>query len=237
MGSRVHLTSVVTALTILIGGSGLLWGALNLQRSAIADELHSYAARLLRFEGFAPAAAQRIVDSDAIRNLSDCDTQAQRALVLLEIPLAEAAMRSGATGDFDRHMRSIADRSGRILTCAPRDSLAWLLLFGLEVTQGRIGDHAFELLAASYETSPNEAWVALRRVTVATPVLLSAPEGIRQKILDEFKNLVRHRYVEIPVRAFLAAPASAQKLLQARIEELDTPSQELFARTVQELRS
>ncbi|MFX6980525.1 hypothetical protein ABTH98_20090, partial [Acinetobacter baumannii] len=91
-----------------------------------------------------------------------------------------------------------------------------LLLLGIETMHGRIDNHAFELLATSYETSPNEASVGLRRVTVATPVLLSAPEAIREKILDEFKNLVDRRYEDIPARAYLAAPAAARKLLQSR---------------------
>jgi hypothetical protein len=232
----VHLT-VLTALTFLVGSSGLAWGVLNLQRAAVADELHSYETRLLQFEGFVPAAARRIVDSAAARDLSHCENHAQRALLLLEIPLAEAALRSGAVHDFDRRMRSIEDRSGRVLACAPRDTLAWLLLFGLEVMHGRINNHVFELLAASYETSPNEAWIGLRRVTVATPVLLSAPEAIRKKILDEFKNLIRRGFMELPARAYLAAPASVRGLLQSRIDELDPLQQKSFVNAVEKFRS
>lgn len=233
----MHLTVVLTALTFLIGSFGLAWGVWNLQGAVIADEFRSYETRVLRFEGFSPAAAKGVVDSAAARDLGDCDIHAQRALLLLEIPLAEAALRSGEVQEFDRRLRSIQDRAGRVLACVPRDSLAWLLLFGVETMHGRIDDHAFELLEASYETSPNEAWVALRRATVATPVLLSAPEGTRQKILDEFKNLIGRGFEEIPARAYLAAPAPAKKLLQSRIEELDPRRQESFAKTVQKLRS
>jgi len=233
----VHLTVVLTTLTFLIGSFGLAWGISNLQSAAIADEFRSYATRVLRFEGSPPAAAKRVIDSTAARNLSDCDTHAQRALLLLEIPLAEAALRSGTVQEFDRHLQSIQHRSERVLTCVPRDSLAWLLLFGVETIHGRINTHAFELLEASYETSPNEAWVALRRATIATPVLLSAPERTRRKILDEFGNLIDRGFEEIPARAYLAAPASARKLLQSRIEELDSRRQESFTNMVQKLRS
>ena len=229
----MHLTVV---LTFLIGSLGLTWGVWNLHSAAIADEFRWYETRVLRFEGFSPAAAKRVVDSAVAQNLSDCEDHAQRALLLLEIPLAEAALRSGAVQEYDRHLQSIQDRAGRVLACVPRDSLAWLLLFGVESMHGRIDNHAFELLEASYETSPNEAWVALRRATVATPVLLSAPEGTRQKILDEFKNLIGRGFEEIPARAYLAAPAPAKELLQSRIEELDPRRQESFARMVQKLR-
>ena len=232
----MHLR-VLTVLTILIGSSGLAWGVWNLQRSAVADELHSYASRLLQFEAFTPATAKGIVDSAAVRGVGDCDTRAQRALMLLEIPLAEAALRSGAVQDFDRRMRSIQDRSERVLACAPRDTLAWLLLFGLEVMHGRINDHAFELLAVSYETSPNEAWIALRRVTVATPVLLSAPAALKQRLLREFRTLVGLGYVEITARAYLTAPAPVRKLLQAQIDELDPPQRKSFVNAVEKFRS
>lgn len=229
--------TVVTALTFLIGSSGFAWGVWNLQQAIIADELHSYESRLLQFEGFTLAAAKGIVDSAAARSVSDCENHAQRALLLLEIPLAEAALRSGSTQDFDRRMRSLQDRSERALACAPRDTLAWLVLFGLEVTHGQINDRAFKLLAASYETSPNEAWIALRRVTVATPVLLSAPEALRQKILDEFKTLIERGYVELPAKAYLAAPASVRRLLESHIDALGTIQQKSFMNAVEKFRS
>ena len=230
------MTVILPALTILIGTSGLGWGILNLRNAAIVDELRSYEARVLQYERFSTAAAKRVVDSAAAQHLGGCENHAQRALLLLEIPLAEAALRSVAAQEFDRRLRSIQVRSEQVLACVPRDSLAWLLLFGIETMHGRIDNHAFELLATSYETSPNEAWVGLRRVTVATPVLLSAPEAIREKILDEFKNLVDRRYEDIPARAYLAAPAAARKLLQSRIEELDSGRQEAFANAMRKLR-
>jgi hypothetical protein len=229
----VRVTVVLKALTFLIGSFGFAWGISSLKSATIADQFRAYETRVLRFEGTPPAAAKRAVDSAGVRNLSDCDTHAQRAVLLLEIPLAEDALRSGTVSEFDRHLRSIQHRSERVLTCAPRDSLSWLLLFGVETMHGRINAHAFDLLEASYETSPNEAWVALRRVTIATPVLLSAPERTRRKILDEFGNLIDRRFEEIPARAYLAAPASVRKLLQTRIEELDSRRQESFANTMQ----
>ena len=50
-------------------------------------------------------------------------------------------------------------------------------------------------------------------------------------------NLIDRGFEEIPARAYLAAPASARKLLQSRIEELDSRRQESFANMVQKLRS
>jgi hypothetical protein len=144
------------------------------------------------------------------------------------MPLADAALRSGAVQDFDQHIQSLESRSRQVLACAPRDSLVWLLLFGIQVEHGRLDDHSFDFLETSYETSPNEAWVAVRRMAVALPVVLAAPEPIRQKILAEFQNLVRNGFLDIPAFSYLNARPPVRALLQSRIEELDPLSQKAF---------
>jgi hypothetical protein len=216
---------------------GLVWGILNLARGAAADDFQDLAARLLQFETFGRTAAMRWLGRAAAQDLSACDNQPQRALLLMEIPLAEAALRSGAVQEFDQHVQSLEARSRQILGCVPRDSLVWLLLFGLEVEHGHLDEHSFDLLAMSYETSPNEAWVGVRRIVVAIPVVRSAPEPIQQKILTEFQNLIRHRFFDIPARSYLNAPASTRALLQSWIEQLDPLSQRAFSDVLQKLRS
>ena len=88
----------------------------------------------------------------------------------------------------------------------------------------------------SYDTSPNEAWVGVRRIAIAIPAVLAAPEAIRKKILAEFQNLIRQRFVEIPARAYLNASASTRALLQSSVEQLDPLSQKIFSDTLQRFR-
>jgi hypothetical protein len=209
----------------------------NLVSGAAADLLRDFESRLLQFGTFSPSTASRILEKAAAQDVSDCDNHSQRALLLLEIPLAEAALRSGSTMEYDRHMRSLEARTHRILGCSPRDSLVWLLAFGLDVQHGVLTEHSFDLLAMSYETSPNEAWVAVRRIVVAIPVVLAAPAPVQREILAEFQNLVRHRFVEMPARAYLNARAPIQDLLRSRLEELDQPSRKAFSDELDKLRS
>ncbi len=227
------LRSLITA----IGCLGLAWGISNFVRGVAVDEYRDLEARLLQFETFSRTAATRILDSAAAKSLGACDSHSQRALLLLEIPLTDAALRSGAAQDYDLHIRSLEDRTRRILGCTPRDSFAWLAAFGLEIEHGILDEHTFDLLAMSYETSPNEAWVGLRRIVIAIPVMLSAPEAARQIILIEFQNLVRRGFVEIPARAYLRASAPTRALLQSRIEQLDPLSQRNFSDALQKFRS
>lgn len=224
-------------MALLAGCVGLAWGVSNIAPGAAADEFQALETSLLRFETFRPAAATRMLEGTAARDLGACDTHGQRALLLLEMPLADAALRAGRAHEFDLHMQSLETRARQAVACAPRDSLLWLLLFGLEVEHGRLGPHSFDLLAASYDTSPNEAWVAVRRMLIGIPVVLAAPEPVRQRILAEFQELVRRRFVEIPAFSYARASAPVRALLQSRIEQLDLPSQRAFSEALQRVRS
>jgi hypothetical protein len=228
---------VLRVLALLIGCSGLIWGISNVARGAISDDLQNLEDRLLQFEVFSQATGMRTLASPTAKEeLSACDNHAQRALLLLEMPLADAALHSGAVQDFDQHIQSLENRSRQVLACAPRDSLVWLLLFGIQVEHGRLEDHSFYFLETSYETSPNEAWVGVRRMAVALPVVLAAPEQVRQKILAEFQNLVRNRFLEIPAFSYLNARAPVRTILRSRIEELDPQSQKAFSEALVRLR-
>jgi hypothetical protein len=225
------------SLTCLVGCLGLAWAISNVARGETFDAFLGLEARLLRLETVSRTNAITTLDSAAARDLNACDDHAQHALILLEIPLADAALRSGAVQEFDQRIGSLEARARRTLGCAPRDSFVWLLLFGLETEHGLLDEHAFNLLAMSYDTSPNEAWIAVRRIVVAIPVVRFAPEPIQQKILIEFQNLIRRGFVEMPARSYLNASGPTRALLQSQVEALDPRSQKAFSDTLQKLRS
>jgi len=222
---------------MIVGCLGLAWGISNLGQSTVISDFWDVEAQLLRFETFNASTAARTLDSAAAKALSPCDTHSQRALLLMEIPLAGAGLRSGASSEFDQHMTSLETRARQILSCSPRDSFAWLMAFGLETQHGMLSPHSFDLLAMSYETSPREAWLALRRVIVAVPLAQLAPEPLQARILDEYLTLIRHRFVDVPARIYLSASAATQALLKERIDQLDPPSKKLFSEELDRLRA
>jgi hypothetical protein len=224
-------------LMLVIGCLGLAWGIFTLPHSEAADEFWDIESRLLRFESFDRSALTQTLESRSAQNFSACDSHSQRALLLMEMPLAEAALRSGAADEFDRRIQSLETRSRKILACAPRQSFVWLLAFNLEILHGRLNQRAFDLLAMSYETSPNEAWISIRRNMVATPLVLTMPEPLRQKVLFEFQQLIRYGFVEEAARSYLASSGSIRSLLQAQIALLDRRIQKAFSDTLQRLRS
>jgi hypothetical protein len=215
----------------------VVWGIFAVPRSEAADDLRDIEGRLLRSETFSRTSLTQTLESQMSHDLSPCDTHSQRALLLMEMPLAEAALRSAAAAEFDRHVQSLEARSRQVLGCAPRESFVWLLAFDLEVLHGRLNAQSFDLLAMSYETSPNEAWISIRRIIVAMPLVLVAPEPVRKKILFEFQQLIRNGFVDDAARGYFAASSSIRSLLQAQIEQLDLPRQKNFSDALQKISS
>jgi hypothetical protein len=220
-----------------LGCLGLAWGIFTLPGSEAADEFFDLESRLLRFETFSRTMVERTLADESAQHLNACDTHSQRAMLLLEIPLAEAALRAGTAAEYDRHIQALESRARQILACTPRDAFAWLLAFNLEVMHGLLNGHSFDLLAMSYAASPNEAWISVRRIFVAMPLLLSAPEPLRQNILHEFGQLVRHGFIDEAVRSYLNAPLSIRALLQTKIEQLDLTRRKSFSEALQKARS
>ena len=224
-------------LTLLVGCTGLFWGVSNIARADVSDGFRYAEGRLLQFETFSPAASKAMLKSVSAQDLSPCDNHSQRALMLIEIPLADAALRSGAVQEFDQRIHSLESRARQTLACTPRDSFVWLLLFGMQTEHGILDEHTFDLLAMSYETAPNEAWIAIRRIVVAIPVLRVAPEPVQQKVLSEFETLIRRGFIETTVRAYSDAPIATRQLLQSRVDQLDPRSQKRFFEALHKLRS
>jgi hypothetical protein len=224
-------------LTAIVGCLGIAWGISNMVRGEAADDFRDIETRLLQFEAFSQAAKTRVLASSAAQDTSGCDSHAQHALLLMEIPLVDAALRSGDLAAFNQRTRSLEARAKQALSCAPRDSLFWLVLFGLQTAHGVLDEHAFDLLAMSYQTAPNEAWIAVRRILLAVPVVRSAPGPMQEVILAEFQNLIANGYVDMPARAYQNASEAVRRDLQARVEQLDTGRQKSFADAVQRLRS
>lgn len=239
MSAALHRNSrklLQRSLTVVIGCVGLAWGLVVLPRSEATDDLQALESRLLRSETFAPTTLRLILESQASRVLDACNTHSQRALLLMEMPLTDLALRSGATVAFDQRIRSLETRSRKILGCTPRESFVWLLTFYLETLHGRLDERSFDLLAMSYETSPNEAWISIRRVIVALPLAEIAPTHLRQKIFDEFQQLVENGFTDDAARAYSTASQPVRSLILLRIQSINEPRLRAFTEALRKYR-
>ena len=222
---------------LVLGGSGLIWGFLVLPTSDASDDLRYIETQLLRSETFDSKALAVELSSPAAEAVSACDSSSQTALLLIEMRLTQAALRAGAVDDFDRHANSLETRSKETLGCAPRDSLVWLVAFSLKILHGQSDKQALDLLEMSYETSPNEAWIGIRRIIAAMPVLALLSQPLQEKVLAEFGQLARSGFVYEAARSYAGASTSTRPLLLDRIQRLDAREQKLFWDEVEKMQS
>jgi hypothetical protein len=229
--------AILRGVTLALGAAGLVWACWTLPTSEATDYFRSFESQLLQSETFRPKALALMLASPTAQAVSDCDTHSQTALLLMEMRLAQAALRAGDVEEFDKHALSLEARTKRALGCAPRQSFVWLLAFNLEVLHGRLNEQTFNLLATSYETSPNEAWISIRRIIIAMPLILVAPESLRRRILLEFQQLIRNGFADDAARSYLTAPGSVRSLLQTQVDQLDLPGQKAFSNALQKMGS
>jgi hypothetical protein len=213
----------------VFGFAGLGWAGFTLPQSRAVDQFRDIESGLLSSEKFNPAALAQMFESPASNNVSACDTHSQRALLFMEMPLADVALRSGNSQKFDEHIKSLENRMSQILQCAPRESIVWLALFNLKVLHGQLNRQSFELLAMSYKTSPNEAWISIRRTIIATPLLLEVGAGLRETILFEFRQLICNGFAANAARSYSLSPQPVRSILQGQIELLNSSQRKAFS--------
>ena len=225
----MSLKLVIQRLVMLVlGGSGLIWGLLVLPTSDASDDLRYMEAQLLQSETFDSKALAVELSNPSADAISACDSSSQTALLLMEMRVAQSALRAGAVDDFDRRANALETRSKQTLSCAPRDSLVWLVAFSLKILHGQPDKQALDLLEMSYETSPNEAWIGIRRIIAAMPVLALLSQPLQEKVLTEFEHLARSGFAYEAARSYAGASTSTRPLLLDRIQRLDAREQKLF---------
>jgi hypothetical protein len=224
-------------LIFVLSCAGLAWGLQVFPVSEKIDEFRSLRSQLLRSETFSQQALATELSISNSQVPNECDSDAQVALLLIEMRLAEASLRAGDVTQFDQHARSLQLRVKRTLSCAPRQSFVWLIAFSLAVLHGQLDSDSIGMLTLSYKTSPDEAWIAIRRNFVAVPIVQLLPEALSQKVLSEFQQLIRDGFEAEASRSFLRATGPVRSLLQARVERLDEPRQEAFWKASQKVGS
>jgi hypothetical protein len=110
-----------------------------------------------------------------------------------------------------------------------------MLLFDLAVLHGQSDERAFGLLARSYDTSPSEAWISIRRINVALPLLFQMGDGLRNTVLSEFQRLIRSGFVQETARSYSQSSAPVRSALETRIEQLTAAEQKAFSAALQDL--
>ena len=122
-----------------------------------------------------------------------------------------------------------------LLACSPSDSLGWLILFWLDVSKNGYTTEYGNYLQLSYQTSPNEAAVALWRNRLVLGLYDRLPSRFTDLAVPEFIKLVNTErlYAEMGDVFERAAPALQQRLVLA-LRTADPRPREVFERMLRD---
>jgi len=222
------------ALSIAISCAAFAWCVYLLPKSEDIDKFLYLKDQLLRSDVYEPAQAKLTYDELESVGLGNCEADAQTALLLLQLHLAENSLRTGAAAQFDEQLNDLTVHVSRALSCAPRLSYLWLLYFWSQTLSGLLDKRSIEILAMSYETGPNEGWIAIRRNASAMAVVPLAPDQLAKRIIKEFGLLVRDGFLREAAASYSVAAFPVRSALQTELFRLNNFRQTEFWKAVRE---
>jgi hypothetical protein len=182
---------VLRGLTAGFGICSIAWAVtfvtLNYGEPPLADA----AEGILRgefFDGTKLNELKREFDSAPIDKLRSValDDMAVIRLRLLEMKLTEGVIQAESPDLADLNAAFAMALSNN-----PNNSFLWFAEYWLSRVQRDATDRGIKSLRMSYETGPNDAWIAQRRNPVVLENFSSLPEDLAEQGLSEFVRLVQ----------------------------------------------
>lgn len=235
-GGAVSIARVF--LKLLFVAAGVLtisWSVSTYQRVFPFRDLEAVGFRISLGETFQPSVLEG-VEPDADRAIAavDCNTPAIRSAVFVKVQLYE--IKGGETDRLALNKLS-SDLRGAIrksISCSPYDPFFWFVRYWIEVSSSGVSEKALRYLEMSYETGPNEGWIALRRNRFALAVFPSLGSELQKKVLAEFSELVDAGFVDLAA-ANLAGPGwPVREQLLAGLADVGRYNREQFARLLED---
>jgi hypothetical protein len=151
------------------------------------------------------------------------------AVIRLRLMEAHLALGQASAADLDTLQRSI----DVALNHNPTRSFLWLADYWHQRLRSDSGPADLGLLRMSYQTGPNEAWIALKRNPVGLAVFPSLSDDLKGKVIAEFAGLVRS-WLYQDAANILAGPGwPVREQLSNGLARLDEDHRYRFARTLE----
>ncbi|WP_441234180.1 hypothetical protein [Bradyrhizobium sp. 930_D9_N1_4] len=225
-------------LKLLLAAAGVLtivWSVGTYQRVMPFRDLEAVGYRISLGETFSPGILEGVEpDADRAIAAADCNTPAIRSAVFVKVQLYE--VKGGETDRLALNKLSGDLRSAirKSLGCSPYDPFFWFVRYWVEVSSSGISEKALRYLEMSYETGPNEGWIALRRNRFALAAFPSLGSELQKKVLSEFSELVAAGFVDLAA-ANLAGPGwPVREQLLAGLGDVGRYNREQFAKLLED---
>lgn len=184
---------ILRGLTAGFGICAIAWAAFSLIVDRARAPFEGAADSILRGESFDSkrlGQLRKILDTAPTDLLGPAavDDVAVIRLRLLEVKSNEGTIQAGSPDLANFRAALVAALSEN-----PNNSFLWLADYWTSRVTGDASDRGINALRMSYETGPNEAWIANRRNRIALKNFHSLPPDLAEQALSEFVRLVQSR--------------------------------------------
>jgi hypothetical protein len=170
--------------------AAMSWGAFALVISRQAGPLERVAKRIIIGEPFNAEALALLQPAMAAIEANElCHPAALRAVAIIRLRRLETA----AAAAVDEEPALFRQSARHSLSCTPADPYLWLVMYGTESSQSGLGERPLQYLRMSYQTGPNEGWVALKRNRLALAAFAHLPRDVAEMAIGEFVSLLATR--------------------------------------------
>jgi hypothetical protein len=151
---------------------------------------------------------------------------------IIRLLLLEASLREGNRQPPASEIAALQTVVDAALARSPTSSFMWLTDLWLKRLSNKFVDSDWNLLRMSYWSGPNEAWIAVRRNSLALGIFPELPSELAEEAISEFVGLVRSGlYAE--AANILAGPGwGVHEQLLGRLTRVDEVNRHEFAKTL-----
>jgi hypothetical protein len=224
---------LVRAILIIFGCVAFWWGIVAFRDFWTDSSTESIATRVLAGDPF----KTEVMDGQisAIRRIESaafCRPVALRSAAVIQLRIVEVS--APQSGQSEARLYSLLRMIRSALSCAPADSFLWLALYSVENTANHFSADDLKYLRMSYELSPNEGWIALRRNPVAFERFRQLPADLAETAIHEFIQLLLSNFFE-PAAAIFTGPAWPEReLILAHLTQISSEQRRFFADALQQ---
>jgi hypothetical protein len=222
---------------VLLGGLGFAWALTAVAADGELRRLTELRTAVLAGETFDSRGIGAIAaELERSADLPACATRVLEMIVPLRLRLVELALVEDDDGRARELTAGLQRDARKLVSCAPYQPFAWLVLFWSRNLEGGLAAEDFDLLRMSFQTGPYEGWISRRRNRVALAAFDALPEDLKQRTAEEFRDLAQTSYLADAAASFVEiAPQPARDRILARLADLPAETLVDFAERVRAL--
>lgn len=197
------------------------WSIAYFARGDQSARLNDIANRIMAGDSYrdsALASLEPVLESANKRLL--CSAYEARAVAIIRLRQYDQAISAADLGLVDKRLGSLRKATDQALSCVPTDGFLWFIRYWTELRRGGPASEHFAELRLSYQLSPFEGWVALRRSPYVLAIYETLPPDLQKRARREFAAMVGSALVEEAARILEGPGWLARKDLLAVLSDV-----------------